>query len=116
MKSYKYEKLNNANVVSLYVLVVFFYAYDMQTQQDSNALRSFSGQQLKKMVIKSGTTKEQVVAHVQDKGHRFSITGLDRMYRGELPKTEPTEILAGIAEKLKCDPSDFMEVRQQELF
>jgi hypothetical protein len=87
----------------------------MQTNHDE-LIATFSGPKFKKMVIKSGSTKEQVVAHVQDKGLRFSMAGLDRMFRGELPKNEPSEVLAGIAERLNCNPADFTEVRQQEMF
>lgn len=93
------------------------YAFDMQTEQDAKASATFSGQKLKRLVVKSGATKEQVVAHVQDMGLRFSLAGLDRMYRGVMPAREETaEILAGIADKLGCSTADFHEVRQTEMF
>jgi uncharacterized LabA/DUF88 family protein len=68
-----------------------------------------NGQKLKRAVICSGFTKEQVVASVQDKGLRFSLAGLDKMYRGELPVRDPEEILRAIADKCGCETSDFAE-------
>jgi hypothetical protein len=89
----------------------------MQKEQDALVVGTFSGQKLRRMVVKSGATKEQVVAHVQDMGLRFSLAGLDRMYRGVMPaREEAEEVLAGIAHKLKCSVADFNEVRQQEMF
>lgn len=63
---------------------------------------------MKKSVIASRWTKEQVVAHVQYKGISFSLAGLDRMYRGELVK-DSDEILEAIAEKCGCSVDDFTE-------
>lgn len=87
----------------------------MKTIQDEKALSNFSGHKLKRAVVRSRFAKEQVVAHIQDKGIKFSLTGLDRIYRNELPRKETQEILAGIAEKLCCNLDDFTEVTQQEL-
>lgn len=68
-----------------------------------------SGQRIRRAVMASGYSKEQVVAHVQDKGLKFSLTGLDKMYRNELPVKDLEEILIAIAEKCSCHVSDFAE-------
>jgi len=68
-----------------------------------------SGNNIRRKVTASGFTKEQVVAHVQYKGFRFSLAGLDRIYRGELPMTDTNEILEAIAEKCSCSTADFAE-------
>lgn len=57
----------------------------------------------------SGFTKEQVVASVQDKGLKFSLAGLDKIYRDELPVKDTEAILTAIAEKCCVDTSDFAE-------
>lgn len=67
------------------------------------------GQKVRRAVIKSGYSKEQVVASVQDKGFKFSLTGLDKIYRNELPVNFTMEILIAIAEKCGCQVSDFAE-------
>lgn len=66
-----------------------------------------------KAVNRSGFTKEQVVASVQDKGWRFSLAGLDRMYCGKLPKHNSKEILLAVAEKIGCEISDFAESQSE---
>jgi hypothetical protein len=68
-----------------------------------------SGQKVRRAVIRSGYSKEQVVASVQDKGFKFSLTGLDKIYRNEFPVHFTDEILAAIAEKCGCSVSDFGE-------
>lgn len=116
MESHICTKKNDRSTQNfVYDRHINLYAFDMQVNQDTKALNNFSGQKLKKMIVRSGYTKEQVVAHVQDKGLRFSLAGLDRILRNELPKKEPHEILAGISEKLKCSAEDFTEVLQQKL-
>lgn len=67
---------------------------------------------LKIAINRSGFTKEQVVASVQDKGWRFSLTGLDRIYRNDLPKNNSEEIIKAIAEKIRCNISDFTESKK----
>lgn len=57
----------------------------------------------------SGFTKEQVVASVQDAGFRFSLTGLDKIYRNEFPVKDTEEIVEVIALKCGCLSSDFTE-------
>lgn len=68
-----------------------------------------SGQKIRRAVIGSGYSKEQVVASVQDKKLRFSLAGLDKIYRNEFPVNDTEEILAAIAEKCGCSISDFGE-------
>jgi hypothetical protein len=68
-----------------------------------------SGQKVRRAVMASAYSKEQVVAHVQDKGLKFSLTGLDKIYRNELPVHFTGEILAAIAEKCGVSVSDFGE-------
>lgn len=70
---------------------------------------SVSGQKIKRAVVASGWTKEQVVASVQDKGFRFSLAGLDKIYRGELPVNDTEDIIGAIALKCGCLVSDFAE-------
>lgn len=67
------------------------------------------GNEIRKAVKRSGFSKEQVVASVQDLGFRFSLAGLDRIYRGEFPSKDCKEILEAIAFKCKCQVSDFAE-------
>ena len=68
-----------------------------------------NGQKVKRMVNGSGYSKEQVVASVQDKGFRFSLSGLDKIYQNIFPVNDTEEILAAIAEKCGCSISDFGE-------
>lgn len=68
-----------------------------------------NGKKIKSAVIRSGFTKEQVVASVQDRGIRFSLAGLDRIYRNEFPVMSKTEILEAVADKCRCKLSDFAE-------
>lgn len=93
----------------------------MQTQEQSPDLTNFSGRKIKKKVMSSEFTKEQVVAYVQDTpdhdiSYSFSLAGLDRLYRGELPKRNAGLIVTRIAEKLGCKVDEFLEVRQIDLF
>lgn len=77
-----------------------------------NYMRNISnvmGQKIRKAVMASGFTKEQVVASVQDRGLSFSLAGLDKMYRGEFPVRDTEEILFAISIKCKCQVSDFAE-------
>lgn len=64
-------------------------------------------EEMKRLMRQSGLKKEQVIAAVQDKGYRFSLASLDRIYRGELPKNDLPEILEVIASKIECKVSDF---------
>jgi hypothetical protein len=64
------------------------------------------GQKIRKAVMRSGFTKEQVVASVQDAGYRFSLAGLDKMYRDEFPVRDVEEIINVIAFKCGCLASD----------
>jgi hypothetical protein len=82
----------------------------MQYMKTSYAV---SGQKIKRAVVKSGWTKEQVVASVQDKGFRFSLTGLDKMFRNEFPVNDTEEILEAIALKCGCLISTFTEDEAQ---
>jgi hypothetical protein len=68
-----------------------------------------NGQKVRRAVMASGFTKEQVVASVQDAGFRFSLAGLDKIYRGELPVRDAEDILGAIALKCGCQTSDFAE-------
>ena len=68
-----------------------------------------AGKNVRAAVNRSGFTKEQVVASVQDKGFRFSLAGLDRIYRNELPTFDRKEILEALAEKCRCTVLDFVE-------
>lgn len=70
---------------------------------------NISGQRVKRAVVASGFTKEQVVASVQDLGFRFSIAGLDKVYRGDLPMHDSREILEAIALKCGCMVTDFFD-------
>jgi hypothetical protein len=68
-----------------------------------------SGQKIRRAVIASGFTKEQVVASVQDKGFRFSLAGLDKIYRNEFPVNDTEDIIGAIALKCGCLVSSFAE-------
>lgn len=72
-----------------------------------NNVFNINGQKIKKAIRVSGFTKEQVVASVQDKGLRFSLAGLDKIYRNEFPLNDTLEILEAIAFKCGCPVSDF---------
>lgn len=76
-------------------------------------LIDMSGQKIKRAVVASGFTKEQVVASVQDKGFRFSLAGLDKIYRNEFPVNDTEEIIQAIALKCGCLVSDFAEDEAQ---
>ena len=60
-------------------------------------------------VMKSGYTREKVVVLVQEYGHRFSLAGLDKLIRGELPKRDAEGILKALAKACGCSVSDFAE-------
>jgi hypothetical protein len=77
--------------------------------KDIKELNNVNGRRIRKAVIASGFTKEQVVASVQDKGLRFSLAGLDKIYRNELPVNDTSDILGAIALKCGCLISDFTE-------
>lgn len=70
---------------------------------------NINGQKVRRAVIASGFTKEQVVASVQDAGFKFSLAGLDKIYRNELPVKDTQEIVAAIALKCGCLTSNFAE-------
>lgn len=72
-------------------------------------MRNINGQKIRKAVMASGFTKEQVVASVQDTGLRFSLAGLDKIYRNEFPVRDSEEIIAAIALKCGCLTSSFAE-------
>lgn len=72
-------------------------------------ITNVSGHKIRKAVMASGYTKEQVVASVQDKGFRFSLAGLDKIYRDELPVRDTLEIIEAIALKCGCLTSSFAE-------
>lgn len=72
-------------------------------------ISNVSGQKIRKAVMASGFTKEQVVASVQDSGLRFSLAGLDKIYRNELPVNDTSDIIGAIALKCGCLVSDFCE-------
>lgn len=76
-------------------------------------LNDVSGQKIKRAVVASGFTKEQVVASVQDKGLRFSLAGLDKTFRNEFPVNDTEDIIAAIALKCGCLVSDFTEDEAQ---
>lgn len=73
-----------------------------------------NGQRIRKAVMASGFTKEQVVASVQDSGLRFSLAGLDKIYRNELPVKDAYDILGAIALKCGCLISDFGESNEMK--
>ena len=70
---------------------------------------NINGLQVRKAVLQSGFTKEQVVASVQDEGLKFSLTGLDKIYRNELPVKDTEAILIAIAKKCCVEISFFAE-------
>ncbi len=70
---------------------------------------SVDGKRVKAFVFKSGLSKEKVVVHVQDTGHPFSLAGLDKIFRSELPKRDTEVILGIIANSCGCQISDFAE-------
>lgn len=70
---------------------------------------SIDGKHVRMAVIRSGFTKEQVVVAVQEKGFRFSLAGLDRVYKNIFPTFDKVEILKIIAKKCRCKLSDFSE-------
>lgn len=71
------------------------------------------GKNVRSAVIRSGFTKEQVVVAVQEKGYRFSLAGLDRIYKNMFPTFNKVEILETIAEKCRCKLSDFAESKEK---
>jgi hypothetical protein len=76
-------------------------------------ITNISGLKVKVLVQKSGKTREKVVALVQDilieDACTFSLAGLDKLTKGELPKTNPEKILEALAMVLCCQVSDFTE-------
>lgn len=72
-------------------------------------ITNVNGQRVKKAVRISGKSKEKIVVAVQDAGLSFSLAGLDKMFRGELPVNESDEILEVIAFECGCLTSDFAE-------
>lgn len=76
---------------------------------------SIDGMKIKRAILASGFTKEQVVASVQESGIRFSLAGLDKMFVNTFPVKHLEEILEQIALKCGCLASDFGEskVRQK---
>lgn len=69
----------------------------------------YDGRKVKIAVVASGFTKEKVVTFVQDKGFRFSLAGLDKIFRNEFPKKDTETILGIIAENCRCDLIDLAE-------
>lgn len=71
-----------------------------------------NGQKIRVAVLKTGLTREKVVALVQDDleiGVTFSLAGLDKMIRGELPKRDACKVLASLAKICGCSTLDFAE-------
>jgi hypothetical protein len=60
---------------------------------------------------------EKVVALVQDlvadEGLTFSLAGLDKLFKGELPKRDPGKIMSSLAKVLGLSVSDFAESEAQ---
>lgn len=71
------------------------------------------GQKIKIAVTNCGKTREKVVVLVQealkDHGLSFSLAGLDKLQRDELPKKNAQIILEALADVLEKDVSDFAE-------
>ncbi len=76
--------------------------------------QNINGDLIRRRVIASKFSKEDVVVHVQKKGFSFSYPGLDKMYRSELPQRHRDEILEAIAEKCGCSISDFFDEAEDE--
>jgi hypothetical protein len=72
-----------------------------------------NGQKVRRAVLASGFSKEQVVASVQDAGLKFSLAGLDKIYRGELPVKDSDAILEAIAFKCHCQATEFADPEAQ---
>lgn len=70
---------------------------------------NIDGQKIRRAVVASRFSKEQVVAAVQDAGYKFSLAGLDKVYRNEFPVKNTEEIVAAIAFKCGRLVSDFAE-------
>jgi hypothetical protein len=75
------------------------------------------GHKVKVAVLKDGRTREKVVALVQDlvadEGLTFSLAGLDKLFKGELPKRDPGKIMSSLAKVLGLSVSDFAESEAQ---
>jgi hypothetical protein len=69
------------------------------------------GQKIRLAVLKTGFTREKVVVLVQEDlgGITFSLAGLDKMIRGELPKRDCEKVLNSLAKVCGCLVSDFAE-------
>lgn len=71
------------------------------------------GHEIKIAVINSGKTREKVVVLVQDivrkDGLSFSLAGLDKLFKGELPKKDPQKILDALSLVLGVSTSTFAE-------
>lgn len=67
------------------------------------------GKRVKTFVNASEITREKFVVLVQDSGFQFSTSGLDKIFRNELPRKDTEEILGIIATACRCKLSDFAE-------
>lgn len=72
-----------------------------------------NGQELKKQFMKSGKTREKLVSLVQDDGYSFSTSGLDRMFKGELPVKDVENLLLSLAKHLGCPLTSFTEAERK---
>lgn len=71
---------------------------------------NIDGKRVKALVNASELTREKFVVLVQDKGFQFSTSGLDKIFRNELPRKDTEEILGIIASACRCNISDFAEL------
>jgi hypothetical protein len=85
------------------------YISSMQTNTNNQSGLKLKGGDLKKEVTRSPLTREKLVSLIQDEGFSFSITGLDRMFRGELPAKDTEHILLSLAKHLGCPISNFVD-------
>jgi hypothetical protein len=75
-------------------------------------ITNIDGQKIRVAVLKTGLTREKVVVLVQEDleiGVTFSLAGLDKMIRGELPKRDAEKVLVSLAKICGCLISDFAE-------
>lgn len=80
-------------------------------------IKDIDGNKLRIAVANSGMTREKVVVLVQDmvreEGLSFSITGLIKLFEGELPRKDGEKILGALSQVLGYQTSDFTESEAQ---
>lgn len=74
-----------------------------------------NGHELKVIVMNDNRTREKIVSQVQDillqekVNASLSLSGLEKMFRGEAPRNRPAQVLKALAEVLGVPVSNFAE-------